>query len=175
MSYNIFELIAGVLGEPSENSIQSEEITKLSDHFTLTDFVITITLKGIPRYRLLPGKIDKQFEILKMVINNIISNYSSQHLFTFELHKCGEWLHTHGIIQMNHRSKMMKMRKEIYEYLENKPLKKGLTYKHRVHVEKVYNVDNWQNYIYKDIEIFDTLKKEFKNLHLIKKLKYNTL
>lgn len=174
MSYNILDFLAGLLVEPSQKLNDIEEATNLSEHFTLCDFSVTIIIKGINRYRLLRGKIDEQWLIIQNIVNQIIENYCKQYFFTIELHKCGEWIHAHGIINMTHRSKLDKMRQEIYKYLEHKPLKKGLTYKHRIFIEKVYNIDNWQRYILKDKNVFTILQKEYKNIHYFKKLISNT-
>lgn len=170
MSYNLFEFLAGVLGEPSENLNLLEEPLNIAEHFTLCDFTLTITLKGLRHLRLLNGKLNSQFEILAQLIDNIIAPYCNQYFFNIELHKCGEWIHTHGIIQMNHRSKVDKLRKEIYFFLEKKPLKKGLTYKPRIVLEKVYNLENWNNYLFKDYTVYTSLKREFPKINYKYKL-----
>lgn len=162
MSYNLFEFLAGLLGEPSENLNEMEEPNiNILDHFTLCDFTITITLKGLRHLRFLNGKIQQQFDIIAKLIDTIIVPYCNQYLFNIELHKCGEWIHSHGIIQMHHRSKVDKLRKEIYFFLEKKPLKRGLTYKPRILIEKVYNLENWNNYLFKDYTTYASLKREF--------------
>lgn len=172
MSYNIFEFLAGILVEPSENLNKSSEVTlPMNAYFSLCDFTVTIIIKGNRRYRHLRGKLDEQWKILNDIVQQILEKYCQQYYFTIELHKCGEWIHAHGLINMTHRSKVDKMRKEIYFHIEQKALKKGLTYKYRINIEKVYNIANWDRYIHKDKTAFTMLQKEFKNLQYFKKLK----
>lgn len=162
MSYNITQYCAGDLGDPSQNLEALSEPPNFHNYFTLCDFCVTITLKGAHSLRNYENDIKYQHIYLSSIIDDIISTYSKSHFFTFELHKCGGWLHAHGILSMVHRSKMPILKKLIYKHIEKKALPKGSTYKHRVLIEKVYNVDNWTEYIMKDVEVSTYLQLKYK-------------
>lgn len=166
MSYNIFDFIAGSTCRiPQKINSQSEESHNLSDYFSISDFAVTIMLKGARKYRTLEGKVTEQYKIICDIIDKIINNYSKQHWFAIEYHKCGLWIHSHGVVQMKHRSKTPILKKEIYLSIENKPLYRGGTYKHRIHMEKMYSVLNWENYIkkFQPIKCFPYKYKLFSN------------
>lgn len=161
MLYDLAHWLRGALVDPAQNIIQLDKIDNLSQYFTNNDFTITIMLKGARKYRLLEGKLKLQYVILSFIIDYIISPYTKNHYFVFELHQCGLWLHCHGFITMVHRSKTPLLKQKIYFHIENKKLPKGCTYKHRCLIEKVYNVLNWEKYIKKNQPLL-TFKPKFK-------------
>lgn len=87
------------LGSSIPNFVQSNK-TAICQRFNGCSYAITITLKGAYAIRSLASNFDKQYQLFKNIISNIIHKYASEYCFYFELHKCGEWLHTHGVLNL---------------------------------------------------------------------------
>lgn len=164
-------MVAGSLVEPRLNSIESSLLPHLEQYFDISDFTITLMIKGARRHRLLEGKLELQYKLLSYIIDVIISPFTKSHYFIFEVHKCGLWIHAHGFLSMVHRSKVPRLKQIIYYTIENKPLHKGGTYKHRCLIEKIHSIHNWNVYIHKN-QPLENFKKKFK---LFSHPEYNAL
>lgn len=160
----------GALGEPTETKQQLEEEANLKieclNTFNNCDYVGTITIKGSHKHRRFCNDFRNQF-LLFTKIKELISSYSLYYCINYETHKCNEWIHSHFIFKPKHRSKVPKMRQEIYQLIEGHKLNKK-TYKHRILIEKPYNYTNYINYMFKDFE-----DMKFYNIHPHYKLKSN--
>lgn len=167
---NYFRL--GALGEPNENYTQLVESQHLKneciDTFNNCDYVATITLKGSHKYRLYCNDFKNQF-LLFIKIKDLIQEYCQYYCINYEVHKCNEWIHSHFIFRPRSRSKMPKMRQEIYQLIEGHKLNKK-SYRHRILIEKPYNYLNYIDYMFKD---YDDMV--FYKLHSHYKLKSNPL
>lgn len=170
MEYIIKDYFArGLLGEPTAKNTQVDESTlKKNTLFTFnnTDYIGTITIKGTNKRRMLSNNTSAQF-LLFTKIKDIIQSYCSYYIINYELHKCGEWIHSHLIFRPIHRSKVPKMRKEIYQFITGHPLK-GKSYRHRILFEKPYNITNYVEYIFKSYN-----EMKFFNMYSHYKLKSN--
>lgn len=161
---NYFRL--GALGEPNENHTQPVEGQHLKNEcintFNNSDYVATITLKGSHKYRLYCNDFKNQF-LLFIKIKDLISEYCQYYCINYEVHKCNEWIHSHFIFRPRKRSKMPKMRQEIYHLIEGHMLQKK-SYKHRILIEKPYNYINYIEYMFKDYDemVFYKLQSHYK-------------
>lgn len=146
------------LGEssPEISELKESQQINLCEVFTNYDMSITITLKGSNRYRLLEGNLLKQYELFKNIISNIIDIYGEKYIFYFETHKCGLWLHTHGIIKVDAKN-IIKIKREVYEFIENRKIEKYRSYKHRIYMKKVECLNHWIEYIQKDEKLITGL------------------
>jgi len=141
------------LGEPHQNQTQVDEATlkNLSlETFNNCDYVGTITIKGAHKRRQLSNNLSAQL-LLFIKIKNIIQEYCQFYIINYELHKCTEWVHSHFVFRPIYRSKVPKMRKEIYELITGHRLKKK-SYRHRILIEKPYDVSNYIEYMFKEYE-----------------------
>lgn len=154
------------LGESSPDIIESSESQQinLAQIFNNYDMSVTITLKGSNKYRLLEGNLEKQYEVFKNIISNIIDTYGEKYIFYFETHKCGMWLHTHGIIKVDAKN-IIKIKREVYEYIENRKIEKYKSYKHRIYMKKVECLNHWIEYIQKDEKLMNDQNKNIKKTY----------
>lgn len=129
-------------------------------NFNSYDMAITITLKGskFPRVNKLQGDTHKQYLYIKNILDEELFPYSQAYVIYFELHKCGEWIHLHGIFKpkMN-KTKVVrsfqKIKQNIFLKIEGRKLNKYETYKHRILIEKMYDLYKWAQYSGKDYQI----------------------
>ena len=134
-------------------------------------YAITITLKGAYAIRSLASNFDKQYQLFKNIISNIIHKYASEYCFYFELHKCGEWLHTHGVINLKKVSYLNKIKSETFLQIEKKQLEKYKSYKTRICMDKISDIMNWYNYISKDENsILEFSNNQYKKIYCYQKL-----
>lgn len=145
------------LGEPTANlneSAQADNLKKGCIHtFNNCDYVATVTIKGSHKYRMFENDFRNQF-FLFTKIKDLIQSYSKYFCIIYEVHKCNAWIHSHFIFRPIFRSKVSKMRKEIYNLIEGHPLLKK-SYKHRILIEKPYSYENYIEYMFKN---FDDMK-----------------
>ena len=138
------------LGEPSEDLYELNESTikkNVLSTFNNCDFIGTITIKGAHKQRLLQSNTSAQF-LLFTKIKDIICEYSQYYIINYELHKCGEWIHSHFIFRPKFRSKVPEMRKKIFFLIEGQALKRK-SYRHRILIEKPYQIPLYTDYIFK--------------------------
>lgn len=154
MEYIIKDFCGGTLGEPPQNKRHLDETAikhTCNKTFNNCDYTGTITIKGAYRQRSLESKIPAQY-LLFIKIKNIISDYCQYYIINYEFHKCSEWIHSHFVFRPKFRSKVPKMRQEIFKLIEGSGLKRK-TYRHRILIEKPYNISNFIEYIFKDYEV----------------------
>lgn len=143
----------GTLGEPPETKQQVDEATLKNttiNTFHNCDYIGTITIKGAYKRRSMANDMRTQL-LLFIKIKDIINKYCQYYIINYELHKCSEWVHSHFVFRPFYRSKVPKMRQEIYELIVGHALKKK-SYKHRVLIEKPYEILNYIEYMFKDYE-----------------------
>lgn len=155
------------------------EITEslVTDNFNIYSNAITITLKGAHPVRLMADKLEKQYDFFKKLIKNIISDQVFSYIFYFEKHKCGSWIHAHGIIQPRTKSSILNIKQQIYFAIEKQKLKTGLSYKRRILIETIHDVHTWWNYCRKEEELMlnsecPQIKKIYKFIHKNKNDKF---
>ena len=165
-----------VLVESNAPISQLKEATVL-ENFNSYDMAITITLKGstYPRVSKLAGDTYKQYLYIKEILQEELFPYCAAYVCHFELHKCGEWIHLHGIFKplMNGtriKRSFQKIKQGIFLKIEGRKLNKYETYKHRILIEKMYQLDRWYKYISKDM----TIMKVY-NENIIPLYKMNTI
>lgn len=171
MEYIISNLRGVTLGEPPEKLDSFDESTikqNVLNTFNNSDYVATITIKGAHRHRFLASNTQAQFSLM-IKIKDIIEDYSQYYIINYEMHKCNEWIHSHFIFRPKFRSKVPKMRKEIYALIEGTPLKRK-SYRHRILIEKPYKISLYTEYIFKCFE-----DMQYYNIHPHYKLKSTTL
>lgn len=153
MEYFLKGFSGGALGEPPLPSLHLDEVAikkAAISTFTNCDYVATLTIKGAHKQRNLSNNFSAQY-LLFIKIKDLINSYCQYYLIIYEIHKCSEWLHSHFIFRPKHRSKVPKMRKEIYELIEGHKLEKK-SYRHRILIEKPYNYINYISYMFKDFD-----------------------
>ena len=146
------------LGEPTQilNQLDKDTlIKKCQNTFNNCDFCGTITLKGSNKIRLLQSNLKQQF-IFFQDIKEILDTYCKYYCINYELHTCGEWLHSHFIFRPIHRSKVPQMRKEIYLLITGHSLRKK-SYRHRILLEKPYNIHNYIKYMFKEYDSMEII------------------
>lgn len=151
------------LGLLVESSAQNGNFNEgaIWQNFNNYDKAITITLKGsnCKKTEAMKGNIYRQYEYLRDLIENEISTHTSAHIYYFELHKCGEWVHVHGLISITKPNKTQQalayknIRSGVFQSINGRKLKAGETYKNRILIENVHTVETWYNYIKKDEKI----------------------
>lgn len=140
--------------------------------FNNYDMALTITLKGSNSKKTenLKGKIYEQYLYFKELYKNEIESNCSHYVAHFELHKCGEWLHSHAIVSIRKPNKTQQanairnIKKLTFEKITQRKLKAGESYKNRVLLEKLHTVETWYNYIKKDEQIMRTLDERIQKL-----------
>lgn len=149
---------------------QLKEATILHN-FNAYDMALTITLKGstYPRVSKLAGDTYQQYLYIKDVLQEELFPYCIAYVCHFELHKCGEWIHLHGIFKplMNGtkiKRSFQKIKQSIFNKIEGRKLNKYETYKHRILIEKMYQLDKWYMYISKDQTIMKVYNEHIKPL-----------
>jgi hypothetical protein len=165
-----------LLVESNAPIAQLKEATILHN-FNAYDMALTITLKGstYPRVAKLAGDTYQQYLYIKEVLQEELFPYCMSYVCHFELHKCGEWIHLHGIFKplMNGtkiKRSFQKIKQSIFNKIEGRKLNKYETYKHRILIEKMYQLDKWYTYISKD----QTIMKAY-NEHIRPLFKLNTI
>lgn len=159
------------LGDPNRPESRIDEAT-ICSNFNDFSTCITITLKGSYRLRNLENNLQKQYEYFTRELLPVISEYCSYYYVVPELHKCQQWLHFHGILTFKKMSYNVKLRRTIYEKID-KPLKKGMSYKTRILLEKVYDVNKWVPYLLKEQPLMEKLNPLFvPKYKLIRKEKF---
>ena len=149
-------LALDLLVESNAPVAQLDEAT-IAHNFNEYDMAITITLKGskFPRVNKLQGDTYGQYVFIKNILNEDLFPYCENYVCYFELHKCGEWIHLHGIFKpkMN-KTKVLrsfqKIKQNLFLKIEGRKLNKYETYKHRILIEKMYKLQKWYLYISKD-------------------------
>lgn len=119
--------------------------------FNNYDYAITITLKGSNKIRALEGKLEKQYLLFKKLISTIIYTYAKNYYFNFELHKCGVWLHAHGIIKVDAKN-IIKIKRELFQEIEGEKIQRYMSYSRRIKIDKLHDIHNWYSYCKKDEE-----------------------
>ncbi|AXQ65999.1 MAG: putative replicase [Cressdnaviricota sp.] len=171
---NPITILAGdlLVESPAQNGIIDGKAIYAS--FNNYDMALTINLKGShnPTVEKMKGDIHKQYEYLVQLYKEHIIPHCSNYVAHFELHKCGEFIHTHAIISIvkpnkTQQAKAIKqIRSEVFKKINNRKLKPGETYKNRIHLEKVFTVETWYDYIKKDEIIMrkydDRIRKLYK-------------
>ena len=129
-------------------------------NFNDYDMAININLKGskYPRVNKLQGDIYEQYLCIKSILNEDLFPFCESYVCYFELHKCGEWIHLHGIFKpkMNGTKlvrSFQKIKQNIFLKIEGRKLNKYETYKHRILIEKMYKLSYWYKYSSKDLKI----------------------
>lgn len=149
------------LVETSAPESELEE-SDISEYFTNYDMALTIVLKGskAPKTERLRGDIYSQFQHISDILKTHVFDNCVNHVTYFELHKCGEWLHSHSIIKLKkdgtktaNANRIRNIKKNIFESITLRKLQKGEQYRHRVCLEKLHTVSTWFNYIKKDEKI----------------------
>lgn len=134
------------LGDSNPEILESQ----VMDNFNNYSYTITITLKGSNALRLMADKLDKQYNFFKKLIKEHIADHCHSYIFYFEKHKCGSWIHAHGIIHQKLMKSVVSIKRSVYEAIELQPIKKGMTYKRRIDMEKTYDMITWWTYCKKD-------------------------
>jgi len=141
---------------PATNSDIDEK--SIWNTFNNYDMALTITIKGSRNKSIesLCGNIYKQYEYIKQLYKDFIFPHTNNYVVHFELHKCGEWLHSHALVSIRKPNKTQQakaiktIRSDVFNKITNRKLKAGETYKNRICLEKVHTVETWYNYIKKD-------------------------
>lgn len=129
------------------------------NNFNNYDMALTIVLKGSSSKRTesLRGNIYKQYEYISQLHKDYVFPNSQNYIVYFELHKCGEWLHSHAILKLKqdgtktaNARRIRNIKKQIFEDINARNIKPGEQYKHRVLLEKLHTVETWYTYIKKD-------------------------
>lgn len=172
-NYGKTPVAGGALGESPAPNSEIDEKTIYST-FNNYDMALTITLKGSNNRKIesLKGDIHKQYLYLVGLYKEYIIPNMTHYVAHFELHKCGEWLHTHALISIRSSNKtqqakaLKNIRANVFYEINGRKLKAGETYKTRILVEKLHTVETWYNYIKKDEPIMrsydDRIIKLFK-------------
>lgn len=158
------ESIIGVtpLGDSNPEITESS----LTDNFTNYCYAITITLKGAYHIRSMADKLHQQYEFLKKIIKDHINEQCHSYLFYFEKHKCGSWIHTHGIIHPQTKVSIVKIKQAVYLAIEKQKLKSGQSYKRRVLIDSLHDLNNWWNYCKKEEELwYNSENKQIKKIY----------
>lgn len=141
----------GQITPEKSHSVEAATLTNSCLHtFNNMSYSMTITIKGAHKHRLLEFNLRAQFQLFRQ-IRDIIDTHSKYYFIAYELHKSGDYLHSHLIFEPKFRSKINKLRAELYQHITGHKLTKK-SYKHRILVEKISCVTNWITYIMKDIE-----------------------
>lgn len=174
--------VAGdALGEsPAQNSVIDEKAIYAT--FNNYDMALTITLKGSNNQKIegMKGNIYKQYQYLTTLYRQYIIPEISYFVAHFELHKCGEWLHSHAIISIRKTNKTMQakaiknIRTNVFSEINGRKLKSGETYKKRILLEKLHTVETWYNYIKKDEPIMRTYDDRIIKLFKLQSISNNT-
>ena len=147
------------LGDPNRTASTIDEAT-IIENFNAYSSCITITLKGSHKLRAMENNLEKQYQFFVQNLLPIIKEHATFYYVVPELHKCQQWLHFHGIIHFKKMSHNAKVRKRIYECID-KPLKRGMSYKTRILIEKVYDLNCWIPYLLKEQPLMNKLNPMF--------------
>jgi len=157
------EALVDLVETNAQNSTFDEKT--IYGNFNNYDMALIIILKGSSSRKTesLRGNIYKQYEYIKELLTKYIFPNSQNHITYFELHKCGEWLHSHSILKIKqdgtktaNARRIRSMKQQIFEDINSRKIKTGEQYKHRVLLEKLHTVETWYNYIKKDEPIMMT-------------------
>lgn len=154
------------LGESNPEITESS----MADNFNIYSNAVTITLKGAHYVRALADKLDQQYKLFKKIIKEHIDPLCHSYIFYFEKHKCGSWIHAHGIIDPKLKSSILKIKQNVYFSIEKQKLKTGCSYKRRILIETIHDLNVWWNYCRKEEELMlnsevPQIKKIFKLIH----------
>lgn len=141
-------------------------VSALLDTFNNYDYAITITIKGSNKIRSLEGNLIKQYDLFKNIIYTIVYKYGKNYYFNFELHKCGLWLHTHGVIKTDPKT-IVKIKREIFHLIEGEKIQKYQSYSRRIKIDKIHDLNNWLIYCRKDEESMLSLNSTIKKIYKI--------
>lgn len=154
------------LGESTPDIMESLK----SPNFNNYSYAVTITIKGHAQ-RALADNLQQQYDLFKKIIKQYIHEECNQYYFAFELHKCGSYIHAHGIFNPKLKKSVQKIKQQVYLAIERQPIKKGMSYKTRILIEKVFQVDTWIPYITKDAELMDKTYPFIKPIYKLDKQK----
>ena len=138
------------LGESNPEITESS----MTANFNNYSYAVTITLKGSHKFRALEDDLEAQYNLIKNIIKLYINENSKSYIFYIEKHKCGSWIHTHGIIEPLLKKSVKEIKKNVYRHINGFELKKGMSYKTRIHMEKTYDYLLWWNYCKKEEELW---------------------
>jgi len=148
------------LGESTPDFTEPSVLTTFNNY----DYAITITIKGANKIRALEGNLQKQYNLFKNIISTILDENTKNYYFNFELHKCGLWLHAHGIIKTETKN-IAKIKKELFIAIEGQKLQKFQSYSRRIKIDKLHNLMYWLEYIKKDEEQMLLRHKQIKKIY----------
>lgn len=166
---SISNWLVGVTGLGDGNPDIKESLKE--PNFNNYSYSLTITIKGSHSLRNLEDDLKTQYKLFKRIVNEIIDKHSSQYFIAFELHKCGSWIHCHGIFNPIMLKSIKQIKQEVFLLIEKQPIKKGQSYKRRIDIQKVYSLDTWIPYILKDELSIHERYSELKQLFKLKKIK----
>ncbi len=147
---NLKNYLMGFGDTPLGESIPKLSKSKVLDNFNNYDNAITITIKGSNKLRLLEGDLYKQYNIFRLIMD-IIDKYVKKYIMFFELHKCGLWLHSHGVVSGDPKD-LKRIKQEIFQLIEGEKIQKYQSYSRRIKIDKIFDIQNWLTYIQKDEE-----------------------
>lgn len=171
MSVNILQYCnSGVgvtgLGESNPDILESLK----SPNFNNYSYAITVTLKGSHKLRSMEDDLQKQYDFFKNIISTIVDEHSTEYYFAYELHKCGSWIHTHGIFNPKKKKSIQTIKQQIYLAIEGNKIKKGMSYRTRICIEKVFLLETWIPYITKERSLMESRYPALKNTYKLQKL-----
>ena len=151
-------------GTPLGDSTPIFEKTSVLTTFNNYDYAITVTIKGSNKIRMLEGKLEKQYFLFKQLITTVINEYTKNYYFNFELHKCGLWLHAHGIIKTDPKN-IIKIKRGLFQEIEGEKIQRYMSYSRRIKIDKLHDIHNWYNYCRKDEEQMLLRHKSIKKIY----------
>lgn len=154
------------LGDSNPEILESS----MTANFNNYSYAVTITLKGSHKFRALEDDLIAQYNLIKNLIKLYINDHTKSYIFYIEKHKCGSWIHTHGIIEPLLKKSIKEIKQKVYQHIEGHELKKGMSYKTRIFIEKPYDMINWWNYCKKEEELWNSCS-EIKKLFKLKSIK----
>lgn len=168
-----------------ETSAPDSELKEsdIYESFNNYDMALTIVLKGSksPKTERLQGDIYGQFKYISDILKSHVFDNCVSHVTYFELHKCGEWLHSHSIIKLKqdgtktaNAKRVRNIKKNIFEHITSRKLNKGEQYRHRVCLEKLHTVETWFNYIKKDEKVMRAYDARIHKIYKINKSNPNS-
>lgn len=163
----------GLLGEPMPDYSELDKATIINS-FNNYDSAVTITLKGSHSLRNLEGKLQAQYNFFTQKIMPIVSGYCKYYVFYVELHKCQQWLHFHGIVSFLKISYLPKFKQDIFMAICREKIKRGQSYKSRIHIQKIYEVWRWVDYISKEASLMYKIDNAFTPKWKLPKLNIST-
>lgn len=163
----------GLLVEPMPDYSELDKVT-ITKCFNNYDSAVTIMLKGSHSLRNLEGKLQAQYNFFTQKIMPIISGYCKYYVFYVELHKCQQWLHFHGIVSFLKISYLPKFKQDIFMAICREKIKRGQSYKHRIDIQKVYEVWRWVDYISKEASLMYNINNAFTPKWKLPKLSNNS-